>query len=255
MSTITKEQQAAIAAFIADRHIPSGLGTAENACSIACINLALSGRLTDDIPECMSEVVGNWIIRIQDLMPNAMRNSPEWRALLPHAAGTGRSKEIERLAILKEWLFVTVLPTLQGVADSNGFGKEWSEMCSDKTTIAADAADAAARAVARAARAVARAAADAADAAARAAARAADAATYATDAADAAARAAANVANVARAAANVARAAANVANVATYATDVAYAANVATYAANAANVAWQSFDVCGVLQKLIEVTE
>jgi hypothetical protein len=230
MSTITKEQQAAIAAFIADRHIPSGLGTAENACSIACINLALSGRLTDDIPECMSEVVGNWIIRIQDLMPNAMRNSPEWRALLPHAAGTGRSKEIERLAILKEWLFVTVLPTLQGVADSNGFGKEWSEMCSDKTTIAADAADAAARAAARAA----------------------DAATYATDAAT---RAAANVANVARAAANVARAAANVANVATYATDVAYAANVATYAANAANVAWQSFDVCGVLQKLIEVTE
>ena len=93
---ITQEQKDAIAAKVNGMTLPSGVGTKESACSIAAINLALTGRLTDRIPDCMSEVVGKWIIVVQDAMPDKMRNSPAWKSLLPLAAGTGREREPER---------------------------------------------------------------------------------------------------------------------------------------------------------------
>ena len=82
--------------------IPVGLGTAENACSIAAINLALTGELIDTIPYCMSGVIGMWMIRVQDKMPAVVRNSREWRELLPLAASTGRQwdKERERMDVV-----------------------------------------------------------------------------------------------------------------------------------------------------------
>jgi hypothetical protein len=181
MSTITPAQQAAIAAYLAGRHIPAGVGSLESACSIAAINLALTGRLTDEIPACMSLVVGRWIIVIQDAMPDAMRNGEPWRALLPRAAGTGRAHEAQRLAIILDWMWRTVLPQLQAMADAGGYGAEWARMCSERTEAAARAAAWAAEAAgaawaawaawaaAGAARAAARAAWAAAEAAARAA--------------------------------------------------------------------------------------
>jgi hypothetical protein len=213
MSTITTEQQQAIAAKLAGMTLPSGLGTEEAACSIAAINLALSGKLTDDIPDCMSKVIGKWIISVQDSMPDDMRNSDRWKSLLPRAAGTGRGKEKERLDIILDWMWGTVLPTLQPLADDRGFGTEWKRMTTERTESAAAAARAATYAAAEAW--AAHAAAEAAMAAAAEAARA-DAAAYA--AADAAAAVAA-----ARAAADAARA------------DV-----------------WQTFDPCGLLEKLIK---
>jgi hypothetical protein len=140
------------------------VGTKEEACSIAAINIALFGRLKDTIPKCMSDVVGTWIIVIQDAMPDEMRNCQAWRELLPLAAGTGKHHEQERLAIIMDWMWETVLPSLQQIADDHGFGEEWKSMCSVKTgrgaKSAADAADFAA--AAGAARAAARAAAEAA---------------------------------------------------------------------------------------------
>src|SRR5690606_14402171 len=97
-----------------------GLGSRERACSIAAINLALSGDLTDDIPECMSPTIGRWIIQVQDTMPAEIRNSAEWRGLLPLAAGTGREHEEERRAVILDWMWGTVLPSLQGLADERG---------------------------------------------------------------------------------------------------------------------------------------
>ena len=175
---ITSEQQTAIAEKLRDMHLPAGLGDEENACSIAAINLALTGELTDDIPNCMSEVIGRWIIKIQDSMPDEMRNSVEWKSLLPLAAGTGREKEKEkeRLAIILDWMWGTVLPTLQPLADKEGFGAEWKSMTEERT------AEAAAEAAARAAEAAVRAAAAYA-ARAWAAARAARAAAWAAEAA------------------------------------------------------------------------
>ncbi|MGL5733857.1 MAG: hypothetical protein ACRCYS_03230, partial [Beijerinckiaceae bacterium] len=69
MSTITQQQRDAIAATVARMTLSQGLGDKDNACSVAAINLALSGTLSDDIPACMSRVIGRWIIRTQDSMP------------------------------------------------------------------------------------------------------------------------------------------------------------------------------------------
>ena len=143
MTTITTEQQAAIAATLDGMTLPVGLGDEHNACSIAAINLALSGKLTDDIPDCMSVVIGNWIIATQDAMPAEVRNSARWKSLLPLAAGTGREYEQERLAVILDWMWGTVLPALQPLADANGFGPAWARMTTERTAEAAKAAKAA----------------------------------------------------------------------------------------------------------------
>ena len=208
----TDEADARLRAYLATpgRHIPTGLGTEDAACSVGAINLALTGELSDDIPGCMSRVIGHWIVVTQDKMPDELRNSEGWRALLPLAAGTGREREAARLRVVMNWMW-SVLARAQPVADEHGFGGAWRAMCEQRTK---DAARAAARAtgpastVARAtayaaakaaARATAYAAANAAAyAAAKAAARAAARATG--PAATAAASAAANAAAGSRAA-------------------------------------------------------
>ena len=146
MSTITIEQQAAIAAKVNGMTLPSGMGDAHAACSIAAINLALTGRLTDDIPDCMSPVIGRWIIVVQDAMPDEMRNSPRWKAALPLAAGTGREHEKERIALILDWMWSVVLPTLQPLADERGFGPQWRHMTTERTAVAAESAAKAAKA-------------------------------------------------------------------------------------------------------------
>ena len=116
--------------------IPMGIGTARAACSLAAINLALTGELTDDVPPCMSEVIGRWIVTTQDLMPADLRNSTEWKSLLPLAAGTGRDREQERLAVAMEWMD-RGLKMVQGLADQNGYGDEWRKMLEERTCAAA----------------------------------------------------------------------------------------------------------------------
>ncbi len=115
--------------------IPVGLGTEDAACSIAAINLALSGVMTDDIPECMSLVIGVWVRTIQDMMPEAIRNSPKWIELLPLAAGTGREQDYEhkRLDMVLDWMWGTVLPQSQLAANQEGCGRQWKSMCAGRT--------------------------------------------------------------------------------------------------------------------------
>jgi hypothetical protein len=213
MSTITESQQKAIANLLIGMRLPSGLGDKENACSVAAINLALSGRMTDDVPDCMSDVIGRWIIGVQDAMPDELRNSARWKELLPLAAGTGKSHEQERLAVIDDWMWCTVLPTCQPAADAGGFGVEWLHMATEKTAVAAWAAARAAEAKS----------ACGAWAAARAAWR-----CTAAKAAEAAWAAAAAAAKAAEAG--------------------------PTGLAGAA-AAWDRFDPCTLLQKLIEVSE
>ena len=168
----TKENAAKLEDYLAKHELSEGLGSKESACSVAAINLALNGGLTDWIPDCMSLVVGKWIIYTQDAMPSSIRNSAEWKALLPLAAGTGRNNEKARLGIIMADMW-RVLSQLQPLADNKGFGLEWAEMVYKKTfdaayaaANAANAANAAAYAAAAyaAANAAAYAAADAADA-------------------------------------------------------------------------------------------
>lgn len=136
MSTITDAEREKICEFVKTHHIPRGLGTPEEACSIAAINLALTGCLTDEIPNCMSRLMGHWIIIVQDAMPDAMRNSLEWKQLLPYAAGTGRKREHERLNIILDWMWNS-LAFIQPVADAHKFGQEWSAMMTEKIPRAA----------------------------------------------------------------------------------------------------------------------
>ena len=171
MSTLTVEQEASIREFL-DSHpdLAVGVGTEERACSIASINLALTGTLTDTIPPCMSEVIGKWIIVVQDAMPAEIRNSAAWRAALVDAAGTGRKREQERLDVLLAWMWEAVLPHLLPLAIDLGFNAEWIMMLTERTPDAARAAaeaaaEAAEAAEAAAARAAAAAAAEAAEAA------------------------------------------------------------------------------------------
>jgi hypothetical protein len=248
MSTITTDQQASIASKLASMHLPSGLGDEHSACSIAAINLALSGRLTDEIPDCMSEVIGRWIIVVQDAMPGELRNSARWKSLLPLAAGTGRGQEQARLDIILDWMWGTVLPSLQTLADQQGFGAQWQKMTTGRTAESA-------RAVAV----------DAAAAEEWAAANAAEAAHWATKVARAAARVAGWAASAAATAAKAARAAevADVAaRVAGWAASAAATAAKAARAAEVADVAarvaagaaaWVNFDPCGLLERLIKI--
>ena len=88
--------------------IPHGLGTKEKACSIGAINIVLTGTLIDDIPDCMSAVIGSWILNVQDLISWHVRNSNEWKDLLVLAAGTGRCHEWECMAVLLDELWTAL---------------------------------------------------------------------------------------------------------------------------------------------------
>lgn len=134
MYTIAAEDQKKISDYLDTHVLPVGLGTEESACSIAAINLVLSGKLTDQVPDCMSYVIGRWIIRVQDAMPDEMRNSAKWKSLLPLAAGTGRNSDDEkrRMNLILGWMWDTVLPYLSPIAEKRGYGKEWEDMCEKK---------------------------------------------------------------------------------------------------------------------------
>ena len=144
------EIQAKVRKQLKGSQISRGLGTREDPCSVAAINLALTGKLEDKIPSCMSGVIGKWIIVVQDEMTDKDRNSKQWRALIPLAAGTGKNHELELLNQIMRWLWEDMLPLVQPVADEQGFGKEWAAMLLIKngplTANAANAANAAAEA-------------------------------------------------------------------------------------------------------------
>lgn len=148
----TDEHAANLKSYLETHTLPGGLGDKESACSIAAINLAINGKLTDDIPDCMSVVLGEAIIPLQDAIPGDMRNSDRYRAMLQRAPGTGRDKEKERLEVLTDWMWGTVLPQVQPYADENSFGDEWRKMCEERTLEAHKAAYAAAHEAAYAAR-------------------------------------------------------------------------------------------------------
>jgi hypothetical protein len=114
-------------------NLRSGLGDEHGTCSVAAINLALTGELTDKTPLCMSPVVGKWIVVVQDSMPTQIRNSQRWKSLLPSAAGTGRLCEQERLALILHWMWDSVLPTVQAIATEHGFGEAWARMTTERT--------------------------------------------------------------------------------------------------------------------------
>lgn len=133
----TQEMKQRLESYLDTHQLSVGVLSKGEVCSIAAINLVISGELTDDIPDCVSLVIGQWVITIQDSMPDAMRNSCRWKRALVLLAGSGRDKEALRLEIILTWLWTVVLPSLQSYADAQGFGKEWKEMTDTRTDVAA----------------------------------------------------------------------------------------------------------------------
>jgi hypothetical protein len=102
-----------IANYLTQVNLTHGVGQDEhNACSIAALNLALTGNLTDEDPtQCMCPIIRSWVIVVQDSLPLYMMNEghkhgARWREALPFVAGSrDPSKEKARLAIIMEWMW------------------------------------------------------------------------------------------------------------------------------------------------------
>jgi len=133
----TPDERAKIAALLERTTLCTGLGRGErpdgkvDACSVAAINLALTGELTDRIPDCMSNVVGRWVIAIQDRMPDDIRNSVEWRTALIQAAGTGRDHEDVRQEMVLAWMWDGLEPLTDKLPMSAQ--PAWRAMCAKRT--------------------------------------------------------------------------------------------------------------------------
>lgn len=128
------EDQAKIAALLGTLpKLAEGVGTESCPCSIAAVNLALTGELTDDRPLWVSPVIHAWVIQVQDHCPADLgRDSAQWRQLLPRIAGTAGGEDGKRVEILIDWMF-TCLQRLQSEADAGGYGEQWARMCSERT--------------------------------------------------------------------------------------------------------------------------
>ena len=230
MISYTPENRADLQAYLDTHEIAQGLGDKESACTLAAINIAMTGKRTHDIPECMSESLGRFVIVLQGSMSNEMRNSARYKRLVVDMPGTGRGQERERADIALEWMWSVVLPELQALADKGRFGAAWRNMLDKRTPDAA---------------------ADAAKAAAYAGAYAVDVAAHVAYAARAARSAAADAARAAEAGAHAAAVAARTAHVA-YAARAAYA----NAHAAAADVGFRRrVDLIGVLERMTHVGE
>ena len=119
--------------------IPRGTGTREAASSMGAIYMALTGKLANRPPRCMSFVIGRWIELLQDEIPQKARDDATWRNLLPLAARTGSERDSERLDIVVRWVWETVLPTLKPVAVKYDIGTSWRRAVVGRTVRSATA--------------------------------------------------------------------------------------------------------------------
>lgn len=134
-STLSDEETDRIVAYLADHPQVAGIGSGQVA--IASINLALTGVLSEQIPDSMSYIVGRWMGAVQTVMPQSIRGCDDWRDLIPLAAGTGRDHEAERVDVIATWMWDAVLAPLQSLADEHGFGCTWQRMLDQRTSLTA----------------------------------------------------------------------------------------------------------------------
>lgn len=127
-------QREAIQRLLATHPLCHGVGNIKSMCTIAAINFALTDEVTDECPDCMSPVLHLWVIPVQDALPMDRLHSPNWTDTVPMAAGTNDGRDVERLALIMDWMWGTVLPQLQPLADKHGFGEKWIRMCQDRTS-------------------------------------------------------------------------------------------------------------------------
>lgn len=98
-------------------------------CLMAAINYSVTGELCDGIPVCMSEIIGNWLVAIQNRMPDDRLNSYRMKMALLEAPATGRSAdaELRRLEAVMQWMW-SALSVAHHTAAHFGFGDQWGDM-------------------------------------------------------------------------------------------------------------------------------
>ncbi len=111
--------------------------------SIATINLVLTSKITDEVPNSMSEVIAIWLVGADAACPPEILRSTRWNGLLLLAANSGRALEEERAAIVMDWVWA-MLKSLQPLAVQGGFGTQWLSMTTNRTEKSAWAASMAA---------------------------------------------------------------------------------------------------------------
>jgi hypothetical protein len=130
--SFTKEDREKVSRFLSKTKLCQGFGTAASPCSIIAINFALTGDIGDSRPSCMSPVIHRFIIEAQDSAGDEMRNSKEWKTLLPWAAGSLDEDEIEleRLGLVRDWLWDTVLASgiMLKASALAGLRYDWEQM-------------------------------------------------------------------------------------------------------------------------------
>ena len=139
---LTQDQQKVKALLATHPHLSVGVGNEEEMCTIAAINMALTGKVSDTLHPCVSPVIHKWVIVTQDAIPGAIRDSEAWRECVPLIAGSVASEEIERARVKRiiAWMWDAlgddaVLAFLPEDARS-----AWDRMLSERTTRAAYAA-------------------------------------------------------------------------------------------------------------------
>jgi hypothetical protein len=85
--------QSQVASFVTNTTLGQGLDDSQTPCTIAAINLTLSGRFTDDCPRCMSQELCDFVIILQDSLSHESRNSPEWKSVIPLLLNTKDQNE------------------------------------------------------------------------------------------------------------------------------------------------------------------
>ena len=129
----TSQAHARLTDYLQTHRLKSEPGSTQTPCSIQAINIALRGTPSTVVPQCMSEVLGNFIMTIQDAIPNELLNGPEWKRMLPQAAGTQRDLERERSQAITDWMWNKVLPQVAPVLETPEFRKPWDRMLKSRT--------------------------------------------------------------------------------------------------------------------------
>ena len=84
-----EQARAKFAAALAKVTLVHGVGNPVDgtACTESALQLALTGKLTDDLHPCVDPAVHRWVIRTQDRLDDKTLNGP-WKDLAPRIVGT-----------------------------------------------------------------------------------------------------------------------------------------------------------------------
>lgn len=144
---VTEETRARLRAALLDETFRLGMGvgtlTGER-CTMAAINLILTGKLNDAPHPCVSEVIRRWVMRVQDVIPGRIRNSLAWRTAAVDIAGsaTTRAAELARAQMLVAWMWDRLADPGVLASVPADVRPAWDVMLCERTAAAATAVDA-----------------------------------------------------------------------------------------------------------------